>query len=195
MRHGLSILAVLIALNLSMAGALKAQPTTAEPAETEAQQPAAPSQVGRAEVDDEHREVANEFFALMDVKETFMAGFMVGVEPYLEQMKQSGLPADKQLKIRQAFIRYGQTVANDPELTRRLVDVYVQLFSRDELTRLVEFYSTPAGRKFLKLMPALTQQSAVVGEQIGVKHQAQLQKEVDAILKEEPQAPASSPAP
>jgi hypothetical protein len=41
-----------------------------------------------------------------------------------------------------------------------LVLIYAKHFTRDELTKLIDFYKTPLGRKALTEMPAISQESA-----------------------------------
>lgn len=142
--------------------------------------------------EDTHRAAAKKVFDQMDVKEVFMSGFMVGVEPTLNQMKQAGLSDAKIQQIRGVFVQFGNTIANDPELVDRLVSMYTELFSEKELNDIAGFYQTDTGKKFLKVTPLLTQKSSMAGQQVAGKYQAQLEQQIKAILQ--PPAPATEPA-
>lgn len=148
-----------------------------------------------AQASESHRAAAQNVFKQMDIKEVFMSGFMTGVQPTLDQMKTAGLPDTKLGQIRTAFIQFGTTVANDPELVERLVNVYTELFNEKELGDIADFYKTETGKKFLAVTPVLTQKSADVGQQIASKYQAQLQASIQAILQPQAAQPAPVPAP
>ena len=141
---------------------------------------------------DSHRAAAKNVFDQMDIKEVFMSGFMTGVEPTLNQMKAAGMPANKLGQVRTAFVQFGTTVANDPELVDRLVTIYTELFNEKELGDIANFYKTETGKKFLSVTPVLTQKSAEVGQLVAGKYQAQLQASIQAILQ--PQAAQPAPA-
>ncbi|MGA2130934.1 MAG: DUF2059 domain-containing protein [Bryobacteraceae bacterium] len=58
-----------------------------------------------------------------------------------------------------------QKALNWTELKPRMVSLYADEFSEEELTAIVAFYKTTAGQSFLKKMPELTTKAMQVGQQ------------------------------
>jgi uncharacterized protein len=46
----------------------------------------------------------------------------------------------------------------------RVVDIYVKHFTHDEVRALLDFYTTPVGRKVIRVMPMLAQESSAAGQ-------------------------------
>ena len=56
----------------------------------------------------------------------------------------------------------------DPnELVEKVVPIYDKQLTHPEVKNLIKFYQTPTGRKLIKVMPAITQESMVVGQEWG----------------------------
>jgi len=53
--------------------------------------------------------------------------------------------------------------ATIPELKQRMIMIYAQNFTAEELHAINEFYATPAGQKTIELMPKITQQAIAIG--------------------------------
>ncbi|MGE8332415.1 MAG: DUF2059 domain-containing protein, partial [Pseudomonas putida] len=51
------------------------------------------------------------------------------------------------------------------KLKPKMVDLYTQTFTEQELKDLVKFYESPLGKKVLREMPKVTQQSAQLTQQ------------------------------
>jgi hypothetical protein len=56
-----------------------------------------------------------------------------------------------------------------PSLMESLVPVYAKHFTKEELTALIEFYGTPAGKKLAEKQPLIMQESMVAGSSWGAK--------------------------
>jgi uncharacterized protein len=53
------------------------------------------------------------------------------------------------------------------ELVDLIVPVYDRNLTHDDVKQLIHFYETPTGKKFVSVLPKITQESMVVGEKWG----------------------------
>ena len=53
------------------------------------------------------------------------------------------------------------------ELIDLIVPVYDRNLTHDDVKELIRFYQSPTGRKFVSVLPKITQESMVVGEKWG----------------------------
>ncbi len=135
---------------------------------------------------DSHREAAKELYRTMSPRETFISSFSTVFKIQLGQMAKIGIEDSKIKKIEKASAAFAEKIADDPELEKRIVSIYVETFSEQELQELIRFYRTPTGRKALRKLPELFQRGAQIGQELALKHQPQFQKEVQSILGEDP---------
>ena len=141
-----------------------------------------------------HRAAAEKLMSLMAPREMFIAAFVSGVAPLFEQLKKGGIDDAKIEQVREASLDLATQVADDPEMTKQLADVYMAEFSEGEIEELLAFYNTPLGAKTLKKLPTLFQKGAMIGKQLTEKHQAAFQAKLQSILGAGP-GPAPTPAP
>ena len=69
------------------------------------------------------------------------------------------------------------------ELTELMAGVYAINFTGDELRQVTAFYRTPTGEKFLQKLPAITQQSMVIGQRFGQTVTQELQRRMTEELR------------
>jgi hypothetical protein len=62
---------------------------------------------------------------------------------------------------------FSRAFTGDGELGTGLVAVYAKHFTHAEIGALLDFYSTPVGKKSIAVMPTLMQEGALVGQQWG----------------------------
>jgi uncharacterized protein len=74
------------------------------------------------------------------------------------------------------------------ELVDLIVPVYDRNLSQDDVKELIKFYETPTGKKFVSVLPKITQESMVVGEKWG----RQLAERVIKKLQAQEQSSAKS---
>ena len=72
-----------------------------------------------------------------------------------------------------------------PTLLPRLVVIYSQALSHDDVRGLIAFYETPLGRRLLAAMPAITQAGAEAGQEWAQRLAPQLQQELIERFKQE----------
>lgn len=158
-----------------------------------------PAALGQADTEakpesSSHRAAAEKLMSLMAPREMFIAAFVSGVAPLFEQLKKGGIDDAKIEEVREASLDLATQVADDPEMTKQLADVYMAEFSEGEIEELLAFYNTPLGAKTLKKLPTLFQKGAMIGKQLTEKHQAAFQAKLQSILGAGP-GPAPTPAP
>lgn len=129
---------------------------------------------------DQHRLAAKRLVGLVSPTEAMVTGMVTLLEPLI-------IPKDASIEqireFRDAIQDYAAEVAEDPELRRRMEELYMEIFSVSEMDQLVAFYSTPLGEKTLSEMPRLFQQGALIGQEVGKKHEDEFTARLSAITK------------
>lgn len=108
-------------------------------------------------------------------------------KPTLRKMlKVAGTEATFSTMIRQVFTMFKQQKSNVPEtvwndfekefmqtslddLVNMLAPIYEKHFSEADLTKIIEFYETPTGKKFAEKTPLIMQESMAAGQEWGKK--------------------------
>lgn len=85
--------------------------------------------------------------------------------------------------MNQMLVSFKQAMPNVPEkfwndlmkevktddLIELIVPIYEKYFTKDDIKELIKFYKTPVGKKTIKLLPKITQESMVAGQEWGKK--------------------------
>jgi uncharacterized protein len=96
-------------------------------------------------------------------------------------MRNSGKPAEEAAKIVDEVLMPDFT-SQEKELTNALVEVWASSFTVEDLKGLIDFYSTPLGKRLIATLPAITQQGMQAGQAWGRQiYQAALQKHKDEL--------------
>jgi hypothetical protein len=72
------------------------------------------------------------------------------------------------------------------ELVDLIVPVYDRNLSHDDVKELIRFYESPTGKKFVSVLPQITQESMVVGEKWGRELAERVMRKLQAQQKQEP---------
>jgi len=64
------------------------------------------------------------------------------------------------------------------------IPLYANYFSHEEILALIEFYDSPIGRKSIRVMPSLMQDSAVLGQELGMREANKLSAAIEKRLRE-----------
>jgi hypothetical protein len=83
-------------------------------------------------------------------------------------------------KVPEAFWVEFQKEVNPDDLVDRVVPIYAKHLSHPEIKELIRFYETPLGKKLIATLPAITQESMVVGQQWGMDLANRARKKLDA---------------
>jgi uncharacterized protein len=76
-------------------------------------------------------------------------------------------PGEHNQEIADAFVQKMVSHANLEELIERLIPVYDQHLTDDEIQGLIQFYQTPLGQRYVQVMPDMMKQSYAVSAQWG----------------------------
>jgi len=101
----------------------------------------------------------------------------------MRQVLESAMAAsfDAQLKAnpalepyRDVMLQWARTYVTWEAFEPKLVELYAQSFTVDEVHDMIAFYSTPTGHKSLTMLPELMQKGGEIGAGIAAEHQAEL---------------------
>ena len=106
--------------------------------------------------------------------------------------KQTDLPPDAEERINKMTQDMFKNFPVD-DLIQAMIPVYQKHFTKGDIDAFVAFYSTPAGQKLLKEMPAITQESMQasmgVAQKMVANMQQQIQDDINQIRKDNAQGP------
>lgn len=135
---------------LSFAGMLVFQPVWAE--ETEATQ----------------RELAEQLLVLMAVDEQIEQSFAMMKQVQAQQMRQMGI-ADEEIEdgvtMFDKVMDFLSQELSWESLKDEFADLYADLFTKEELRGLIEFYESPVGQAFTKKTPELMRRTMMISHQ------------------------------
>lgn len=99
-----------------------------------------------------------------------------------QQMAVMGVEFSKDMKI--GLIKTIREVLQEakPEYDKYIYEIYKKHYSQSELQELIAFYTTPIGKKVVKLQGELAKEGAIAGEKIMSKYQPLLFKKLQKVL-------------
>ena len=109
--------------------------------------------------------------ALLELTGAAKLGAMI-VDQMLDPMRkmQPNLPAEFWTDLKKEM--------RPEELIDLVVPIYDKQLTGPEIKDLIKFYQTPTGKKLVRVMPQLTQDSMVVGKQWGAQLGARIMKRI-----------------
>ena len=106
--------------------------------------------------------------------------------------KQTDLPPDAEDRVNKMTQDMFKNFPVD-DLIQAMIPVYQKHFTKGDIDAFVAFYSTPAGQKLLKEMPAITQESMQasmgVAQKMVANMQQQIQDDINQIRQQNKQGP------
>lgn len=115
-----------------------------------------------------HNASAEKFLALANADKLGTPVYMQVQQMFAQRFAQTKAPASKQPVLESYQAKANAALDNAigwNKLKPKMVDLYTQTFTEQELKDLVKFYESPLGRKVLREMPKVTQQSAQLTQQ------------------------------
>ena len=112
-----------------------------------------------------HNAAAEKFLTLANADKLGTPVYMQVQQMFAQRFAQTKAPASKQpvLESYQAKANAAlDSAIGWNKLKPKMVDLYTQTFTEQELKDLVKFYESPLGQKVLQKMPTLTAQSAQI---------------------------------
>ena len=69
--------------------------------------------------------------------------------------------------------------AKKEDLINLVAPIYEKYYTHDEIKQIIKFYETPVGQKTIKVLPNITQESMIAGQEWGMKLGNQIAKELE----------------
>jgi hypothetical protein len=134
-----------------------------------------------------HRQAAEEVLRLTKVDK--MLGPLVDQiqQVQIQQLQQMNLSREAYSAAQRYLQRINDLVAREmqwQEIKNDYVGLYTDAFTEPELHQLIQFYSTPLGRKVVEKMPVLMEQSMQLGQKKMMKIMPEIQALSEEMLKE-----------
>lgn len=115
-----------------------------------------------------HNAAAEKFLTLAHADKLGTPVYMQVQQMFAQRFAQTKAPAAKQ-SVLQSYQAKANAALDSAigwnKLKPKMVDLYTQTFTEQELKDLVKFYESPLGKKVLTEMPKVTQQSAQLTQQ------------------------------
>src|SRR6056297_1361553 len=115
-----------------------------------------------AQVNQEYSETLAKMFELAGSEQIYKAVLQQSFSMYRQQYPNVDEEMWNELKT-----EFLKTSIND--LVDMLVPVYQKYLTREDLNKMIQFYQTPAGKKFAKYQPAISKESMQIGQQWGME--------------------------
>ncbi|AXM95986.1 DUF2059 domain-containing protein [Pseudomonas plecoglossicida] len=145
-----------------------------------------------------HNAAAEKFLTLANADKLGTPVYMQVQQMFAQRFAQTKAPASKQ-PVLQSYQAKANAALDSAigwnKLKPKMVDLYTQTFTEQELKDLVKFYESPLGKKVLTQMPKVTQQSAQLTQQSLEPAVPVVNKLLDDMTKElDPNAGKAAPA-
>lgn len=115
-----------------------------------------------------HDAAAEKFLTLANADKLGTPVYMQVQQMFAQRFAQTKAPATKQ-SVLESYQAKANAALDSAigwnKLKPKMVDLYTQTFTEQELKDLVKFYQSPLGKKVLSQMPKVTQQSAQLTQQ------------------------------
>ena len=131
-----------------------------------------------------HRIAARELLQLMDMEQSMLGGASAMTDVMIQQNPMMAA-------YRDVLDKWASNVMTWENFEPKLVEIYIEAFSEDEIRELILFYQTPTGRKAIQLLPDLTHKGALLGSEVASQYSAELQQMIEARTAELEQTEAS----
>ena len=112
---------------------------------------------------DHHLDLANEVLEVTNAKANMLRIVDLLLPPFLDQMRQAHPNLDS--KFVEAFSAdFREEMASESNtVIASIAQIYVKHFSEDDLSAILQFYKTPAGKRLLTETPMVMKESAELG--------------------------------
>ena len=133
------------------------------------------------------RAAARDVVALLNMEKVVRAGVEAMFDLQMQQQPQMA-------PFRATMQAWADKTLSGPELLDRIVDIYAEEFTEQQLRELAAFYRTPTGRHLAEVSPQLSKRGAEAGAAVAQAHMGELQQMLEARSAELQKAgPGSTP--
>jgi hypothetical protein len=103
-----------------------------------------------------------------------------GTTQAMEQMIDMALAQMQQMapNLSPALMKNLKDKINSEEVLQMYVPIYTKHYTHDEIKQLIKFYESPLGRKVVKTMPAMAQESVAIAEKWNEQLIAEIMQEL-----------------
>jgi hypothetical protein len=137
--------------------------------------------MGYAEVSPETKVLAGQLLECMDMKKQMEQSFEIVKQSIPSMMSQMGVSGSASTEDAQNIMTEVMNLVaeemNWDKLKEDYIAIYAETFTADELQGLVDFYNSPAGKKFTEKQPEIMQRSM----QVSQTHMVKLMPKIQAL--------------
>ena len=139
-----------------------------------------PSGVQAENISKEQNAALNELFIAMKMDEQLARGMKTMVDGLMKQVAERNPRLTED--VRDQFVGLFLEVSEEyqAEFRHEFKKIYARNFSVQDIKDLTDFYSSPAGKKFVKRQPRVTQEGFDVGSTIGKKIGAEVARRIQS---------------
>ncbi|NTX41461.1 DUF2059 domain-containing protein [Myxococcus sp. CA033] len=115
-----------------------------------------------------HNAAAEKFLTLANADKQGTQVYMQVHQMFTQRFEQAKVPPSKNQVLDSYRAQADAALDNAigwKKIKPKMVDLYTATFTEDELSELIKFYESPLGKKVLREMPKVTQQSAQLTQQ------------------------------
>jgi|GEM_PF-3130435 len=129
-----------------------------------------------------HRTMAENLVNEISGPEVLQSSVKHALHPFLRQLSRDGMPEELIAEVRQAFLDWLEQDIIWDEISPVIVATYTEHFTPEELSEIVKFAGTPAGKKFLLTLPDITKLGNKQREDYAKSKQPQLMERIQPIV-------------
>lgn len=116
----------------------------------------------QSQEEDSYRETLQKMFEVAGSEETYKSVIKQMFSMFKQQY--SEVEQEVWVEFEKEFLK-----SSIDELTEMLMPVYQKYLTIEDLEAIIVFYETPAGKKFARYTPVITQESMQIGQEWGMK--------------------------
>ncbi len=133
-----------------------------------------------------HLAAAEKLIEVLDVVENMHKSMMSSFEGQLKQMQSMGLGANQMQEIRGSAENLVKKVIDDPALKQRILELFLEEFTEQELRQVIAFYTSALGKKVKEKIPQIYEKGGELGRKLLKKNQAEFVKTLNNALQNSP---------
>ncbi len=129
------------------------------------------------------RALAGQLIDMTNGKEVMRNAFDGVINSMISNMQAQGMPQAGVDEIKAAIDKWYDAEIKFDEIRPKMIDIYVQNFSEDDLKQLVAFYNSPVGQKAIKSLPVVMSQSMALTQEYTKSKIPMLTDQISAIVQ------------
>ena len=129
-----------------------------------------------------HRTMAENVVNAISGPDVLQSSVKQALDPFLRQLSRDGMPEELIAEVRQAFLDWLEQDIIWDEISPEIVATFTDQFTAEELSEIVKFTATSAGKKFLPTLPELTKRGNKLREDYAKSKQPQLMERIQPII-------------